>query len=83
MEDNNLDDGLLCFVAKGGERGGFYHSERDRERERERELVKLREQIRKTVDGEEEQYCSDDDVDTRADDAADASTLSTYLETDP
>jgi hypothetical protein len=45
--------------------------------------VKLREQIRKTVDGEEEQYCSDDDGDTRADDAADASTLSTYLEKDP
>jgi hypothetical protein len=35
MEDNNLDDGLLCFVAKGGERGGFYHKERERERERE------------------------------------------------
>ncbi len=45
--------------------------------------MKLREQIRKTVDGEEEQYYSDDDGDRRADDAADASTLSTYLETDP
>ena len=43
----------------------------------------VRAQIRKTVDGEEEQYCSDDDGDTRADDTADASTLSTYLEKDP
>jgi hypothetical protein len=45
--------------------------------------VKLREQIRKTVDGEEDQYWSDDDGDTRADDTTDTSTLSTYLETDP
>ena len=45
--------------------------------------MKLREQIRKTVDGEDEQYWSDDDGDTLADDTADASTFSTYFETDP
>ena len=35
--------------------------------------------IRKTADGEEEEYWSDDDGDARADDTADASTRSTYF----